>query len=94
MVRGAVEIAAAIRLRAPIQREWLLIASGACSIAFSAILFARPGAGALAAIWIIGCSAIVLGLLAMAQAFKLRSLNINPLGQLNRAIDAAVTVSG
>jgi uncharacterized membrane protein HdeD (DUF308 family) len=93
MVRGAADIAAAIRIRTPVQTEWLLIASGVCSVSFSAILFARPGAGALAAIWTIGCSAVVLGVLAMAQAFKLRSLNINPLGLINSAIAAAKTVS-
>jgi uncharacterized membrane protein HdeD (DUF308 family) len=75
IVRGIVEIVAAIRLRTVIDNEWLLILSGACSIAFGAILVVRPGAGALAVVWIIGSYAIVFGLLTTALAFKLRSLN-------------------
>jgi len=72
MVRGAAEIAAAIRLRAPIQNEWPLIVGGACSLAFGAILLAGPGPGVLAAIWTIGYSAVVFGVLATAHAFTLR----------------------
>jgi uncharacterized membrane protein HdeD (DUF308 family) len=71
---GIVEIYAAIRLRALIENEWLLILSGAFSILFGTILIARPGAGALAVLLIIGSCAIVLGLLAVALAFRLRSL--------------------
>lgn len=74
IVRGLVEIVAAIRLRAVLHNEWLLILSGACSIAFGAILIARPGAGALAVVWIIGSYAIVIGVLTTALAFKLHSL--------------------
>lgn len=75
IVRGVLEIAAAIRLRAVIDNEWLLILSGACSILFGVLLVARPGAGALAVLWIIGSYAIFFGVLTIALAFKLRSLN-------------------
>jgi uncharacterized membrane protein HdeD (DUF308 family) len=74
IVRGIVEIAAAIRLRAIIDNEGWLIFSGLCSIFFGAVLFARPGAGALAVLWIIGSYAIFFGVLIIALAFRLRSL--------------------
>ena len=75
IVRGIAEIVAAIRLRAVIENEWLLILSGACSVLFGVLLVARPGAGALAVLWIIGTYAIFFGILTIALAFKLRSLN-------------------
>ena len=74
IVRGVVEIFAAIRLRALVENEWLLILGGACSILFGAIVIARPGAGALAVLWLIGIYAIVFGILTIALAFKLHSL--------------------
>ena len=75
ILRGITEILAAIRLRDMIENEWLLIVSGACSIAFGVILVARPGAGALAVVWIIGSYAIAIGVFTTALAFKLRALD-------------------
>jgi uncharacterized membrane protein HdeD (DUF308 family) len=74
IVRGIVEIYAAIRLRALIDNEFLLILGGLCSILFGVIMIARPGAGALAVLWIIGLYAIIFGVLTMSLAFKLHSL--------------------
>jgi uncharacterized membrane protein HdeD (DUF308 family) len=74
IVRGIVEIYAAIRLRALIDNEFLLILGGLCSILFGVIMIARPGAGALAVLWIIGVYAIIFGVLTMSLAFKLHSL--------------------
>lgn len=70
---GLLEIAAAIRLREVIRDEWLLILAGLASIAFGAVLIARPDAGALAVLWLIGAYAIVFGLLVVIFAFKIRS---------------------
>jgi uncharacterized membrane protein HdeD (DUF308 family) len=74
IVRGIVEIAAAIRLRAIIDNEGWLIFSGICSIFFGVVLFARPGAGALAVLWIIGTYAIFFGVIIIALSFRLRSM--------------------
>jgi len=48
IIRGVLEIIAAIKLRKVIDGEWLLILSGLLSVAFGVLLFLRPGVGALA----------------------------------------------
>lgn len=70
---GVLEIAAAIRLREVITDEWWLILAGLVSVAFGVVLIARPDAGALAVLWLIGAYAIVFGLLVVIFAFKIRS---------------------
>ena len=72
IVRGVMEIAAAIRLRKEIDNEWLLILAGAASLVFGCLLFVFPGAGALALILWIGAMAIVVGVIEAVLGFKLR----------------------
>ncbi len=72
IIAGIFQIIAAIRLRKEISGEWLLALAGVASIIFGLLLVARPAAGALAVIWIIGTYAIVIGVLLMALAFKAR----------------------
>jgi uncharacterized membrane protein HdeD (DUF308 family) len=71
--RGVLEIVAAIRLRKEIEGEWLLILGGLASVLFGAILIARPGAGALAIIWLIATYAVLFGIIMVALAFRARS---------------------
>ena len=73
LVTGALEIAAAIRLRNVIEGEWLLALSGIASVALGVLLALFPGPGALALVLWIGAFAIVSGALLIALAFKLRS---------------------
>ena len=73
VVTGILEIAAAIRLRQEIDNEWLLALAGAASVIFGLLLFFRPGAGALAVIWLIAAYAIVFGVLLIALAWRLRN---------------------
>jgi uncharacterized membrane protein HdeD (DUF308 family) len=71
---GVVQVLTAIRLRQEIENEWTLILAGLASVAFGALLMARPGAGALAVLWLIASYAIVFGLLLVLLAFRVRSV--------------------
>ena len=70
---GVLEIAVAVRLRELITNEWLLILAGVASVAFGVLLIARPDAGALAVLSLIGAYAIVFGVLVLIFAFRIRS---------------------
>jgi uncharacterized membrane protein HdeD (DUF308 family) len=69
---GAIQIWGAIALRSVLQREWLLVLSGALSIAFGVILMVQPGTGALAFVWMIAWYAIFFGCLYVGLAFRLK----------------------
>ena len=72
IVRGVFEIVVAIRLRKEIEGEGWLIAGGVLSVLFGLLLYARPGAGALALLWMIGGFALVLGVILIVLGFKLK----------------------
>lgn len=72
IARGVVEIVGAIQVRKEIENEWLLILSGLLSVLFGALVLVRPGAGALALVWIIASYAIALGVLLVGFAFRMR----------------------
>ena len=55
-----------------IEGEGWIIAAGIASILFGVLLIARPGAGALALITVIGAYATVFGILLVLGAFKLK----------------------
>ena len=70
---GVMEIVAAIRLRREIQGEWLLVLGGLASVLFGAFLMARPIAGALALLWLIGAYAVIFGVVLVILAFRVRA---------------------
>jgi len=72
---GVVQVLTAIRLRQEIANEWMLILAGLASVALGALLMLRPGAGALAVLWLIGSYAIVFGLLLVVLALEVRSVS-------------------
>src|SRR5262245_38198080 len=74
IVRGVMEIIAAIQVRKVIDNEWLLILAGVCSVIFGMIMLARPGAGAFAVLWLIGLMSIVIGILLIALSVRLKGL--------------------
>jgi uncharacterized membrane protein HdeD (DUF308 family) len=71
---GVLQVVAAIRLREEIEGEWVLGLSGVLSVAFGILTALRPGAGALAALWMIGVYATGFGVLLIALGFRLRAL--------------------
>jgi uncharacterized membrane protein HdeD (DUF308 family) len=74
IVRGIFEILAAFHLRRELRNEWLLALNGALSILLGVVLVAAPVAGALAALWLIGSFAIVVGILMIALGFRLKGM--------------------
>jgi uncharacterized membrane protein HdeD (DUF308 family) len=53
--------------------EWRLIAAGIVSVGFGAFLLARPGAGVLTILWLIGAYAVFFGAVLVMLALKARS---------------------
>jgi uncharacterized membrane protein HdeD (DUF308 family) len=74
IIRGVLEITAAIRLRKEITNEWWMVFAGLLSIAFGVMMVAYPGAGALALLWVIATYALILGIAMLAFAFRLRGV--------------------
>src|SRR4051812_18087283 len=72
VILGALRIVVAVQLRKEIPNEWLLIVSGALSVAFGIVLFVAPVSGALAITWLIGFFALFVGMVLLALAWRLR----------------------
>lgn len=73
LIIGALEIAAAIKLRKQVRGEWLLALSGGLSIAFAFLIAIAPLAGALViALWF-GAYSLVFGIILIALGLRLRS---------------------
>ncbi len=71
---GIAEIIAGIELRREIEGEWLLIVTGVVSLILGLILVVNPSEGALTFARLIGFFGLVYGLLQLALASKLRSV--------------------
>ena len=72
LVRGLGEIMAAIQIRKEVEGEWAIALSGVLSVVFGLFVLARPGAGALALVWLIAVYAFASGILKLMLGFKLR----------------------
>ena len=73
IVIGVFEIVAAVDLHGEIKGEWLLGLAGVLSILFGALVAIRPGAGALAILWLIGVYAIATGIMRLVFAYRLHT---------------------
>ena len=74
MATGVLRIVLAVRLRKEIDGEWWMVLAGLISIVFGVLMVARPGAGALAVLWIVAAWAIVGGVFMVLLAFKVKAL--------------------
>jgi len=68
VMAGILDIVAGIALRKQIKGEWVLIVVGLLTLAFGLYLFANPGAGAVALVWLIGIYSLISGVLWLAAA--------------------------
>jgi uncharacterized membrane protein HdeD (DUF308 family) len=73
MATGILRIIMALRLRKEIEGEWWLVLSGLASVLFGLVVMARPGAGAIAMLWLIAAWAVVVGVFLVILAFQARS---------------------
>ena len=71
---GAMMIYQAVRLRADITNEWLLIANGALSLVLGIAFMLFPGAGAVSLVWLIAAYIIVFGVLLIMVGWKVRGV--------------------
>jgi uncharacterized membrane protein HdeD (DUF308 family) len=78
IVRGIMEIAAAIRLRHEIEHEWLLAIAGIMSVVFGVFVAIFPGAGALAIVLWIGVIAVAIGVLEITVGLRLKGAAPQP----------------
>jgi len=72
IIIGLTLIWGAIELRKISDDAWLLGLIGALAVAFGVILIAKPSAGALALVWVIGWFGIMFGSLFIGLAFRLK----------------------
>jgi len=71
---GVFQIVGAIGLRKEIDDEWYLILGGVVSVLFGVGVMMAPGAGALALLWVVGTYAVIMGVILVALAFRLKKL--------------------
>lgn len=74
LVAGVLDLLLAAHLRRVAAHAWLLVLAGATSIAFGAIVFAVPAAGAFAMLWLVSLYAFVSGTGHLLLALHVRSL--------------------
>lgn len=72
IVTGVLEMYGAIRLHREIEVEWMMALSGLLSFVLGGTLIARPGAGALAVMSLIGSIAILIGCIYVSLALWLK----------------------
>ena len=72
VVVGILEIISAIRLREEIDNEWWLILTGILAVIFGILVFTNVLAGILTIAWVFGIFAIVIGILSIVLAFRVR----------------------
>ena len=70
---GLLEVMTAIALRKEITGEFWLVLSGILSVIFGCLVFARPGQGALAMVWILGWYAVIFGISFVFLGLRFRS---------------------
>lgn len=74
LVVGLSTIYLGYRVREEIRGEWVLYLTGALSVLFAILIIARPDIGGLSVVYLVAAWAIVIGLLRVFLAFRVRGL--------------------
>lgn len=74
IVAGGFRIYAAIRLRHELEGEWALVLSGVLLVVWGVLMVLVPAAGLLSLAWLIGIFALLIGVMMLVLAFRLRRL--------------------
>jgi uncharacterized membrane protein HdeD (DUF308 family) len=74
LLRGVLAVIGAFQIRKVIHGEWMLALSGVVSIALGLLLIASPATGALSLTLLAGSYAVLLGILLLALALRLRKV--------------------
>ena len=72
IVVGILEVISAIRLREEIDNEWWLILTGILAVIFGILVFTNVLAGIITIAWVFGIFAIVIGVMSIVLAFRVR----------------------
>ena len=72
VIRGVLELVAAVRLRRIISGEWLLGTAGVLSVLFGLVVIAFPAIGVLSIALLLGAYAAAAGLVLIALGIRLR----------------------
>lgn len=88
LVTGALEIAAAVRLRRALRGDWLLGVVGVLSVLFGLFLLITPGEGALVITWVIGWYAVIFGVLLLFLAWRVQRLQLKVMRRRQRPAEA------
>ena len=72
IVTGILTIITALRLRDEIDNVWWLVLSGVLAVIFGILVFQNVLAGILTIAWVFGLFAVVVGILSIALAFRVR----------------------
>jgi len=73
-VLGAFLIMLGFKFRAATTREWILYLTGGLSVLFSVLVVVRPAVGGVTIVYMIAAWAIVIGLLKIVFAIRVRNL--------------------
>ena len=77
-----------------LSNTWALGLSGVISVVFGVLLFAAPGDGVLAVLWLIGFYAIFAGIMAIAFGLRLRGLGEDVSSLESKVNGASGTTTG
>ena len=72
IIGGILTIIAALRVREEIDNEWWLVLSGILAIIFGVLVFTNVLAGILTIAWTFGVFAVIVGILSIVLAFRVR----------------------